>query len=198
MSEKKRIRTGITIWCCLLLTLAFLTSCDEDYQPLPIGQLRLALPSHDYATIATGCPYTLEAPAYARINKRKAPQHNCWSDLKLPLIRGVIHLTYRELQDDLLLTLNETQDLTFKHVGMADNIVDETVSYPEQNVHGTIYTVEGNVASNIQFYVTDSLAHFLRGALYFNTTPNKDSLAPVVAHVRKDIDHLISSIRWKD
>lgn len=188
----------LAIWCCFLLLIILMTGCDEEYRPLPIGQLRIELPAHEYSEIETSCPFTLEAPIYARIKERRAPERSCWNDLKLPLVQGVIHLTYRELHDDLALTLNETRDLTYNHVGMADNILNETVSYPEQNVHGTIFTVEGNVASNIQFYVTDSSNHFLRGALYFNTAPNKDSLAPVIAHVRKDIDHMVSSVRWKD
>ncbi len=192
------MKKTLLIWSCLLLPLALMTGCDEDFQPLPVGQLRIELPAHEYSEIETSCPFTIEAPTYARMKERRAPEQSCWSDLKLPLVRGVIHLTYRELHDDLALTLNETRDLTYNHVGMADNILDQTVSFPDRKVHGTIFTVEGNVASNIQFYVTDSVDHFLRGALYFNTSPNKDSLAPVIAHVRKDIDHMVSSLRWKD
>ncbi len=184
-----------------LLSLLFLwaiTACNEDYQPLPVGQLRLELPEHSYELMESFCPYTIEAPEYGRFSVRKAPENSCWSDLKLAPLRAVIHMTYRELQDDLARTLNETHDLTYNHVGMADNILDETVSYPEHDVHGTIFMVEGNVASNIQFYVTDSAEHFLRGALYFNTAPNKDSLAPVVSHVREDLDHMLQSLRWKE
>lgn len=192
------MKKGSVIGIALLLIASLLTSCEEDYQPLPVGQMRLELPPHEYSAVETNCPFTLEAPSYARVQTRRAPELNCWSDLKLPLVRGVIHLTYRELHDDLMLTLNESNDLAYSHVAMADNITDEAVSYPDQDVHGTVFMIEGNVASNIQFYVTDSIDHFLRGALYFNSSPNKDSLAPVVAYVREDIDHMISSIRWKD
>lgn len=173
-------------------------SCQETYQPLPVGQLRLDLPKHTYDVIESHCPYTMEAPTYGRFAERKAPENSCWSDLKLAPLRAVIHMTYRDLKGDLARMLNETHDLTYNHVGMADNILDETISYPEHDVHGTLFMVEGNVASNIQFYVTDSAKHFLRGALYFNTAPNKDSLAPVVAHVKKDIEHLLQSLRWKE
>ena len=186
------------IACSFLVALCSLSSCDEDYQPLPVGQMRIALPAHEYTEMETYCPYVLEAPSYARFNIRKAPDNSCWSDLRLPPMRAVIHMTYRKLENDLARTLNETQDLTYSHVGMADNILDQTISHPSHDVHGTLFMVEGNVASNIQFYVTDSVDHFLRGALYFNTAPNKDSLAPVIAHAREDIEHMISTIQWKD
>jgi gliding motility-associated lipoprotein GldD len=199
MSEiVKRVALAQKIAFFIIVAMCFLSSCAEDYQPLPLGQMRIALPTHEYTTMESYCPYVLEAPVYARFNIRRAPDKSCWSDIKLPPLRAVIHMTYRELDNDLERTLNETQDLTYSHVGMADNILDETISYPSHDVYGTLFMVEGNVASNIQFYVTDSVNHFLRGALYFNTAPNKDSLAPVIVHVKADIQHLISTIQWKD
>ena len=197
-NESKKMGLNQVIACFMLLSLFSLSSCDEDFQPLPLGQMRIALPAHEYAAIETYCPYIIEAPSYARFNIRKAPDKSCWSDLRLPPLRAVIHMTYRSLENDLARTLNETQDLTYSHVGMADNILDETISYPSHDVYGTLFMVEGNVASNIQFYVTDSVDHFLRGALYFNAAPNKDSLAPVIAHARADIEHMLSTIQWKD
>ncbi|PIV58809.1 MAG: gliding motility lipoprotein GldD, partial [Bacteroidetes bacterium CG02_land_8_20_14_3_00_31_25] len=52
-------------------------------------------------------------------------------------------------------------------------------------------------ASNIQFYVTDSIRHFVRGALYFETKPNKDSLAPIINFIEQDVTHLVETLRWK-
>ena len=43
-----------------------------------------------------------------------------------------------------------------------------------------MYDLKGNTASSLQFFVTDSTRNFLRGSLYFNAEPNKDSLAPVM------------------
>lgn len=181
-----------------LVACFVLISCDEEYQPLPVGQLRIALPDHEYVAINGGCPYSMEIPIYSRILPKSAPDGNCWSNLNMPALRAIIHLTYRRLDGDLARTLDETYDLTYSHVSMADNIEDEQVLYPDQDVYGTVYTISGNVASNIQFYVTDSTKHFLRGALYFNTAPNKDSLAPVVDHIRQDIDHMLESLKWID
>ncbi|MEY4458857.1 MAG: hypothetical protein RIT38_62, partial [Bacteroidota bacterium] len=35
------------------------------------------------------------------------------------------------------------------------------------------------------------------GALYFDTTPNADSLAPVIDFIYQDLKQLVSSFRWK-
>ncbi|MCR5455573.1 MAG: hypothetical protein K6F33_11355, partial [Bacteroidales bacterium] len=65
------------------------------------------------------------------------------------------------------------------------------------HVYGLLYGIKGNVASPLQFYITDSTRHFLRGSLYFNCSPNKDSLAPSVEFVRQDIERLFETLIWK-
>jgi hypothetical protein len=45
--------------------------------------------------------------------------------------------------------------------------------------------------------VTDSVNHFLRGALYFNVLPNADSLAPVQNYLREDVLRMLKSLEWK-
>jgi len=68
---------------------------------------------------------------------------------------------------------------------------------PARNVYGVLYDIKGDAASNIQFIATDSTNHYLRGALYFRAAPNEDSLAPLVKFARKDIEHLIETLRWE-
>jgi hypothetical protein len=36
----------------------------------------------------------------------------------------------------------------------------------------------------------------MRGALYFDSTPNADSLRPVQDFLQKDIEHLINTFKW--
>jgi hypothetical protein len=45
--------------------------------------------------------------------------------------------------------------------------------------------------------MTDTSKNFIRGALYFYASPNADSVKPVVDFIQTDIDHLISTFRWK-
>ena len=64
-------------------------------------------------------------------------------------------------------------------------------------MHGILYDLKGNTASNVQFVLTDSTKHFFRGALYFNNVPNKDSIAPMSDYIREDIIHIMESFEWK-
>lgn len=38
---------------------------------------------------------------------------------------------------------------------------------------------------------------YLRGSLYFYASPNADSIAPAVEYFRKDVEHLIETLKWK-
>jgi len=49
----------------------------------------------------------------------------------------------------------------------------------------------------VQFYLTDSTKNYLRAALYFNTQPRLDSIQPVLNFIKKDIDVMIGSFKWK-
>jgi gliding motility-associated lipoprotein GldD len=58
--------------------------------------------------------------------------------------------------------------------------------------------VEGSgAASPLQFFVTDSSKHFLRGALYFTVKPNNDSLQPVIKFIKEDINRFIDTFEWR-
>jgi gliding motility-associated lipoprotein GldD len=61
-----------------------------------------------------------------------------------------------------------------------------------------LFDIRGlGVASTYQFYLTDSIRHFVRGALYFDGPPNNDSLAPVIEFLKLDIDHLLNTFKWR-
>lgn len=94
--------------------------------------------------------------------------------------------------------INESHDLAFKHASMAADIESEAVIDNSRKLYGLIYYIKGNnVASPINFYLTDSVNNFLRGALYFNMAPKNDSLSPVIQDIEKDIKVLIKTFKWK-
>jgi len=80
---------------------------------------------------------------------------------------------------------------------MADEISERMYENDSQKLYGMFYDLKGNVASQSQFYVTDSTKHFISGALYFETKPNYDSILPAINYIQKDMMHLIESLRWK-
>lgn len=184
-----------------LMLIAFLSSCSENYIPKPMGYFRLDLPEKKYVKFDSTFPYAFEYPAYAIINKKKEGYTEpFWINIDFPRLRGTINVSYKEIKsrEDLNRYINESFEFASKHVQKASSINDVIVRNDSAQVWGTIYNIDGiGAASTCQFYLTDSTKHFFRGALYFNARPNNDSLAPVIDFVRKDINHLIQTFRWK-
>jgi len=99
--------------------------------------------------------------------------------------------------DNNLKTLTEdSRELAYKHTVKAEAIKEKAYNNKDHNIYGIVYQLKGNVASALQFHLTDSTNHFLRGSLYFNTKPNKDSIAPVLDFIEKDVVRLIESTEW--
>jgi len=188
----------------LLLFLSALTwtSCqNNDYTPKPRGYFRITLPEREYRLLDSIFPYTFDYPVYCRIlPDAQSPGEMNWINLQFTGFRGVLHLSYKAVEntDNLSRYIEDSRSLAFKHIPKASRIEQFQVQYPENKVYGLIYLIKGQgAASPYQFYLTDSLHHFMRGALYFDALPNSDSLKPVIDFVQKDIDHLIETVKWK-
>ena len=83
-----------------------------------------------------------------------------------------------------------------QHVDVSTGIEDSLMQTPN-GVEGIYFSLGGNTATANQFFLTDSTKHFLRGALYFDATPNADSLGIVNDFLKKDLQHLINTLKWK-
>jgi gliding motility-associated lipoprotein GldD len=165
--------------------------------PRPKGYFRIAFPAHSYVSYSDTCPFTFEHPVYSRIMFRSDFRSKCWPDIYFPPFKASLHLSYSPITNNLEQILEDSRTLTYKHTVKANDIMEEFIEFPEKRVFGTLYSVSGNAASAIQFHLTDSSNHFIRGSLYFNTSPNADSLAPVIAFLSKDVEHLIQTLNWK-
>lgn len=181
-----------------LLLMLFILACQPSYTPKPRGFLRIDFPAKEYVLFDSVCPYTFEYPSYGKI----VPDTDyitepCWINIDFPDFNGTIHISYKEVNQNLNDFIEDSRELTYKHTIKADAIKETVYTNPELEVHGILYDIKGNAASSIQFYLTDSNAHFLRGSLYFNVQPDKDSLAPVISFFREDIIHMVESFAWK-
>lgn len=197
--KKKTVNRSLLLASALL---AFtISSCKEEiYTPKPKGFFRIDLPEKNYSETNLECPYSFEIPQAATceldLSKNAEP---CWVNIVYPIFKGEIHISYKPVKNNLPLYIEDARKLTSKHIPKAD-MIEENVIYDEQrDVYGLIYDVQGTgAASTMQFYITDSTQHFLRGALYFNIEPNNDSLAPVIDYIKEDIVHLISTVEWEE
>ena len=187
----------------VVLLAFFLFSCNSDYTPKRRGYFKIDFPPHQYQTFdQPGFPYTFEYPVYANIVKDSTyfdtvPENPWWINVDLPRFGARIYISYKAIGVNKFDKLREdAYKLTFKHTYKASSIEDSPF-VTHNGVGGVFFNVGGNAATAKQFFVTDTTHHFLRGALYFDTAPNEDSLGIVNRFLEKDMDHLINSFRWK-
>ena len=186
----------LSLYIIVLLVLT-LSSCEEEnVSPRPFGYFRIALPSPEYTKTDLNCPYEFEYSDQARIQIKD--QEKCWINIYYPENKSTIYLTYIGLDDDLKTQLEHTQQLTYEHQIKATRIDRIPIGIDSSNVYGLKYKLEGDVASFLQFYITDSTDHFVRGALYFDAYVNADSLRPIIEYMDTDIQHLIETFKWKN
>ncbi len=180
----------------MLICMLSLLSCGEDTLPKQKGFLRLSYPNPKYNSERSDCPYTFEKNEIANYEPISG-KNRCWYNLKYSKLKATLYLTYFEVNNNLDSLLRDAQNLTQEHVVKADAIKSEAYIDSKNNTYGMFYEVSGNAASQFQFYVTDSIQHFVLGSVYFKVRPNYDSILPAANYLRKDVEHLVESIRWE-
>lgn len=183
----------------LLLFLLFMLSCEQNYTPKPRGYLRIDLPKKAYVSYDSLENYRFSYPAYARVvNDLFTAEEKDWINIEFPDFDGNLHLSYKAIDNNLSVYVEDARNLLMQHMPKASGISDSLVVVPERNIYGVVNQLSGKgVASPLQFYLTDSTNHFIRAALYFNIRPNNDSMAPVIEFIKQDIRHLINTLEWK-
>ena len=177
------------------LAMAFFVvfSCKNDVIPKPSGYLRLDYPVAQYVHFEDACPFTFDVNSKA-IVKQKG---DCNFEISYPKMKATVYLSYKPVNNNINLLLRDAQKLTYEHVIKADDILEQPYLNPKKKVYGMFYQVDGNAATNSQFYVTDSIKHFVAGSVYFYAKPNFDSIMPAASYVRNDMQNLMESLKWK-
>ena len=177
----------------LIVSILFLcSSCTETILPKPKAYLSLEYPEASYQKVESNCPYSFEINQNSTI----AFEKNCWAKINYPSINATIHVTYRAVNNNLDAVLKEVERLTYEHTIKADEINAQPYENEAAKVYGKMINIEGNVASNMQFHVTDSVRNILYGTLYFNVKPNYDSIYPAIKYIEKDIRNLMETVEW--
>lgn len=192
------IANTLRLKCCgVFFCGMMMAGCGSEYTPKPRGYFRIDFPEKQYQRYQSGeCPFSFDYPVYARVFADTGERAEaCWLNVDYLPFRGRLHLSYKPLGKDLRKYTEDARSLAYKHSVKADAI-NERLIHTEDGSGGMLYEIEGNAASSIQFFVTDSSRHFLRGALYFPVAPRSDSLAPVVKFIAADIQRMIAGFRW--
>ena len=206
----------------LLFCVSGFLSCNSPYVSKKRGYFKINFPEHAYRRFEeAGIPYTFEYPVYATVTQDTTyfdnnPENDYWRNIDFPEFHGRVFLSYKRIGGQALYKIKQNGiykdtlavnvfdkmvadafTLTNKNDVVANSIRDSLIRTPN-GISGVFFKVGGNAATARQFFLTDSVKHFLRGALYFDSTPNGDSLEPVHGFLQKDLEHLINTFRWND
>jgi len=207
----------------MMILILMVTACNSVYTPKKTAYFRIDLPQHQYQRFNdTSYPYSFDYPVYASIVKDSTyfdslPENNYWINIDYPQFDARLFLSYKIVNglapykvrqpdgsykdsmglNQFELMVKDARKLTDKNNVAASSISDSLMHTPT-GITGLFFRVGGNAATASQFFLSDSTTHFLRGALYFNVTPNADSLMPVQNFLREDLEHMINTLRWRN
>jgi gliding motility-associated lipoprotein GldD len=193
LKRDKTIFFSRLILVMVFMGLFLFSSCKEDVFPKPSSYLRLDYPIAKYADFENECPFTFEMNSEAVIKGEK----DCGFTITYPKMKATIYLTYKPVNNNINVLLRDAQKLTYEHVIKADDILEQPYLNPSKKVYGMFYQVDGNAATNSQFYATDSTKHFVTGSVYFYAKPNFDSIMPAASYIKNDMQRLLETLKWK-
>ena len=177
----------------IAVILFLVISCQDEPIPKPKAKMRLEYPKGKLADLETNnFRFKYNQLAKAKVNKENA------FTIEYPDMKGAIFLSYKKVDNNLGQLIKDSKRLSYEHAVKADNIVEQPFVNPNDKVYGALFEVQGNAASQSQFYVTDSTTHFLTGSVYFYTKPNYDSILPAAAYLQNDIRGIIETLKWKN
>lgn len=208
-------------YTALFIFLVF-TACNSTYTSKKAGYYKIDFPKRDYVKFdRPGFPYSFEYPSYARIERDSAyfdtnSSNPYWINIDFPNFNGKIFISYKVIGGTSVYKVkapdgkyrdsvgtntfqNMVEDsykLTYKNDIKAYSIED-SVMHTSNGITGVYFRLSGSVATAQQFFLSDTTHNFLRGALYFDATPNEDSLRPVNNFLQEDMKHIINTLQWK-
>ena len=183
----------------VLMVFILATSCRQktNHIPKPKGYFRIDFPEKKYELIEKTCGATYERPNYTYILEKESKSDSiCFQNLVFPYYRASIYCTHIKLNSDLFVHTEEYQKKVMEHRAKSSGIQELEYFDEEKKVFGTTFEIQGDVACNYIFYLTDSTENFFAGSLFFETAPNYDSLQPVLDFIKEDIQHLVETFEW--
>lgn len=192
----------IVFLCVLCVVGVLLAACSKPTTPKEYGYFRIAVPQHQFDTLTADLlpedpPYAFSVSKYAQVIPVDEQGEKYWLDIHYPTINATVHCSYKPIVNNFPQLLADAQEFVYSHSVKATAIPEQEYADTVHGVYGVYYELEGNTATPMQFFLTDSARHFFRAAVYVNTIPNQDSLAPVIDFLKVDVRTMIESFRWQ-
>lgn len=184
----------------ILITLfIFLCISCTEYTPKPRGYFRIEPPKARYQALPLdSLPYTFNVSQLVTVELSPVERPEGWINLSYPSLDVKVYCSYLPVTRSTLQTVAvESRLLVFRQAKQANALKEQEYSNPGERVYASLFLLDGESASPVQFMLTDSVSNFFRGALYYDCVPNADSLAPLTDYLRQDIIELIQSFSWK-
>ena len=188
-----------SFFAILSVLFIVLSSCRQSSIPKPYGYIRLTMPDTCYAdAVPKGYPYRFDVSCHAEVRPVSDEQGGqYWIDLHYPALNATVHCSYQPVRGNLRELTDDAIRFVYRHSSHASSIPEQGFVHAEARVYGVLFDLEGNTASSMQFFVTDSVRHFFRAAAYCDCVPNADSLAPVYDYLHKDVVRMVESFEWR-
>ncbi len=181
--------------CVMALTLV---GCAGESIPRPYGYMRMEVPDTAYTRSAIKqAPVIFALSDHAEVVYKKIEGTSTWFDISYPTLNANVHCSYQKIEGNLIKLTDDAQKFVYRHASQADAIPERSYEHAENRVYGVMYELYGNTASPLQFVLTDSTKHFFRASVYFNCTPNQDSIAPALDYIKGDVVRMIESFEWQ-
>lgn len=204
MSQNLKLQGRRGLWIlsasvCMVAIAVYTLMRGENPVPKPRGYFRIALPEAEYRNYASECPMSFDVSTSAKVElfRDRLSADSCWFNIHYPKLNARIHCSYMRVDGNLENLIDDAYGFAAKHEMKATALRRSYLSDSTRHVYGIVYSIEGDAASNLQFFLTDSATHFMRGALYFFNAPNPDSLAPVLQYIGNDVARMTESLHWR-
>jgi gliding motility-associated lipoprotein GldD len=171
-----------------------------EYTPKPRGYVRIEPSKAQYKPLDLSyLPFNFDVSQTAVIEVPDQKKGVTGLNISYPELEAKLYCSYLPITPASLVTVEtESRSFVARQIKPENRISEKAYSNPAANVYGSLFLLDGESASPIQFLLTDSVSNFFRGALYFDCKPNADSLAPAIQYIREDIIELIQTFSWKE
>lgn len=181
----------------------FIACNNQSFNPKPHAYPRVYYPEKKYQWFDTNAPFKFMVPVYSNVVDKTNEENGWqpfWYNINYLPFNATLHLSYKKFnsKNEYDSLYEDTKKLAYKHTIKADEIEEIEIFNKTNGSSGIIYNLKGNTATNLNFYLSDSKQHFIRGALYFNSKTTNDSIAPVYDFLRQDVMKLIETTSWKN